>query len=131
MGGRTEPRGTRWEDLRRELRAIPAVREEIDRLYPYEAVSLEIAKLRGSYDMSQTAFAGLVGMPQSTVARLESGRHNPSVRVLKQLARATDTELVIEFRRPRPKRGAKRHASATTSKDGTRTEPLAASPADD
>ena len=39
-------------------------------------------------------------MPQSTVARLESGRQNPSVKMLKRIAAATGTELVIEFRRP-------------------------------
>ena len=124
----------KWEDLEKELLEMPGVREEIDRLYPYEDVSLEIAKLRGSYDMTQTAFAELVGIPQSTVARLESGRHNPSVRVLKQLAKATGTELVIEFRQPKPKRKrrAKGRAAAASSAGSTRTdEPLAASPAED
>jgi transcriptional regulator with XRE-family HTH domain len=122
----------RWEDLRRQLLETPGVREEVERLYPYEEVSLEIANLRGAYDMTQTEFAQLVDMPQSTVARLESGRHNPSVRILKKLAKATGTELVIEFRRPRRRRRAKEGAAAASSLRGARTnKPLAASPADD
>jgi transcriptional regulator with XRE-family HTH domain len=110
---------------------MPGVREEIERLYPYEAISMEIARLRGRHEMTQTEFAQLVGMPQSTVARLESGRHNPSVRVLKQLAKATGTELVIEFRRPKRQRRARPAATAASSSGEAVRKRVAASPAHD
>jgi len=122
----------KWEDLERELLAMPGVREEIDRLYPYETVSLELARLRGSYDMTQIEFGRLVGVPQSTVARLESGKQAPSVATLKRIAEATGTELVIEFRRPKHKRRAKRQSATSSSAGGERsTKPLAASAGDD
>lgn len=122
----------RWEDLERELLAIPGFREDFDAQFPYHDVSLEIGGLRADMGMTQTEFAQLVGMPQSTVARLESGRHNPSVRVLKQLAKATDTELIIEFRRPRRKHQARRAAEPAASTSDTRpNEPLAASTTED
>lgn len=122
----------KWEELESELLEMPGVGEELDRLFPYEQVSLDIARLRGAHDMTQTEFARLVGMPQSTIARLESGRHNPSVRVLKRIAEATGTELVIEFRQPERKRRAKAGVAAASSAGNSPTdEPLAASPADD
>lgn len=124
----------RWQDLEQELLAVPGVQEEIERLYPYEAVSLEIAKLRGSLEMTQTEFGQLVGIPQSTVARLESGRQNPSVRMLKRIAAATDTELHIEFHRPKKERRRRAAAPSGVASSGSNApagEPLAASGAND
>ena len=132
MGRRAGQRGMRWDDLRRELLRMPGVPEELEHLYPYHDVSLGIAGLRGTLGMTQTEFAELVDMPQSTIARLESGRHNPSVRVLKRIAEATGTELVIEFRGPKRKRRAKaRTGGASSASDTQAREPVAASPTED
>lgn len=122
----------RWDDLDKELLAIPGFKEGYDELYPYDEIALEMAGLRAGLDMTQTEFGRLVGVPQSTVARLESGRQNPSVGMLKRIAEATGTELVIEFRQPRPKERAKaRRSAASSAGDARAKEPLAASPADD
>lgn len=117
----------RWEDIRREWFADPEFRRAFEEEYPYHDLSLEIGGLRADMDLTQTEFAQLVGMPQSTVARLESGRHNPSVRVLKQLARATGTELVIEFRPTKRKRRPRSGSVAASSGRGSSREPMAAS----
>jgi transcriptional regulator with XRE-family HTH domain len=122
----------RWEDLEKELLARPGVREEIERLYPYDAVAFEINGLRAERDMTQTEFGRLIGVPQSTVARLESGTQAPSVATLKRIAQATGTELVIEFRRPKRKRRTKRPtAAASSASDAGPGEPLAAAGTDD
>jgi|GEM_PF-420736 len=121
----------RWEDLEKELLEIPGFREAFNRDYPYEDVALEIAGLRGQRDMTQIEFGRLVGVPQSTVARLESGQQNPSVGMLKRIATATGTELVIEFKTPKRKRRAtttSRRASSTS--DARSNERVAASPTD-
>ncbi len=121
----------RWEDFEKELLAVPGFREAFDRDYPYEDVALEIAGLRGQRDMTQTEFGQLVGVPQSTVARLESGQQNPSVGMLKRIAKATGTELTIEFKTPKRKRRAADGRQGTSSTDEVRrTEPVAASPID-
>lgn len=123
----------RWEDLREELDGIPGFKEGFDELFPYHELSLELNGLRADMDMTQTEFGRLIGVPQSTIARLESGRQAPSVATLKRIAKATDTELVIEFRRPNAqrKRRAKRGAAAASSagNDGAHG-PLAASAED-
>jgi transcriptional regulator with XRE-family HTH domain len=105
----------KWEDLREELLEIPGFREGFEREFPYHDVSLEIGGLRADLDMTQTEFGRLVGVPQSTVARLESGQQNPSVGMLQRIARATDTELVIEFRQPKRKRRASSRSPAASS----------------
>ena len=122
----------KWTDLREELMGIPGFKEGFDELFPYHELSLEIGGLRADLDMTQTEFGRLIGVPQSTVARLESGQQNPSVRTLKRIAEATGTELVIEFRRPKRQRRAQPRETAASSAESARTgEALAASSADD
>jgi len=43
------------------------------------------------------AAARLIGAKQSAIARLESGRHNPSVRLLGKIATAIGKKLSIKF----------------------------------
>ena len=124
----------KWSDLREEFMAIPGFKEGFDELFPYHDLSLEIGTLRSDLDMTQTEFGQLVGVPQSTVARLESGQQNPSVAMLKRIAQATGTELVIEFRRPRRMRGTSTRRAGAVRKpssgtaDVTPVERVAASP---
>ena len=121
----------RWEDIRQEWFADPEFAAAFDRDYPYHELSLEIGGLRADLEMTQTEFGRLIGAPQSTVARLESGRQAPSVATLKRIAEATGTELVIEFRRSKRQRRAKpRGAAASSTENAHPGEPLAASSAD-
>jgi len=122
----------KWEDIRREWFADPEFAAAFDRDYPYHELSLEIGGLRADMDMSQTEFGRLVGVPQSTIARIESGKQAPSAATLKRIAEATGTELVIEFRRPKRVRRAKsRKAGASSAGDTRPGEPLAAAGTDD
>jgi transcriptional regulator with XRE-family HTH domain len=121
----------RWEVLRDEFLARPGFREEFEREYPYHDLSIEIGGLRADLDLTQTEFGRLIGVPQSTVARLESGQQNPSVGMLKRIAKSTDTELVIEFRTPKRKRRDTGHRRQASSAGTTReTGRVAASSTD-
>jgi len=121
----------RLEDLEKELFAIPGFKEGFDELFPYHDVSLELNGLRADLDMTQTEFGRLVGVPQSTVARLESGQQNPSVGMLQRIAKATGTELVVEFRTPkRKRRSATSSRTAPSPGETPRTQPVAASTTD-
>lgn len=119
----------KWADLEARLLAVPGFAESYAKEYPYEDVSLAVASVRAELDMTQTEFGALVGIPQSSVARLESGQQNPSVGMLKRIAKATGTELVIEFRsRPRTRGTARRsrHEASIPARSG-RGERAAAS----
>ena len=122
----------RWEDIRQRWLADPEFCEALDREFPYRELSLEIGGVRADLEMTQTEFGRLVGVPQSTVARLESGKQAPSVATLKRIAKATGTELVIEFRRPKRKRRAgSARPAASSSRGEPAAKPLAAAASDD
>ncbi len=69
--------------------------------YEQAGVDLEIAiavkQLRDSLDLSQRAFAELVGKPQSTIARIESGAVTASNQTLSEIAQRTHKQLRIQF----------------------------------
>lgn len=60
-------------------------------------VAVEVHSLRDKLGMSQREFAKLVGKPQSTIARIESGKMNVSINVLNEIADATNQKLTVRF----------------------------------
>ena len=60
-------------------------------------VAVEVRNLRDKLRMSQREFAKLVGKPQSTIARIESGQMNVSINVLNEIAAATHQRLTVKF----------------------------------
>jgi transcriptional regulator with XRE-family HTH domain len=73
---------------------------ERDRLQPYREVAREVILLRTRAGISQDELARRVGTSKSAIARLESGRHQPTVETLRRVAEALGTTLVIGFERP-------------------------------
>jgi len=47
--------------------------------------------------LSQEELAERVGTRQSAISRLESGRYNPSFKVLRKVAQALDSEIKISI----------------------------------
>ena len=80
-----------------------AYRAERDRLGPYRDVAREVILLRTRAGLSQEELAGRVGTSKSAIARLESGRHQPTVETLRRVAEALGTTLVIGFEPDRPR----------------------------
>ena len=52
---------------------------------------------RQSRELTQGELAKKAGVAQSTVAQIESGRKDPSISTLKQIAAALDVEIAILF----------------------------------
>ncbi len=63
------------------------------------ALARAIIKARVDAGLSQQDLAEKMATTQSTVARLESGRHLPSMSTLKKLSSATGTRLSIHLER--------------------------------
>ncbi|MFA6404643.1 MAG: helix-turn-helix transcriptional regulator [Candidatus Paceibacterota bacterium] len=55
----------------------------------------QIRELRRSKKLTQKSFATRVGMPQSVIARLETGRHNFSLNTLYQIAGAFGKQVKL------------------------------------
>jgi len=60
-------------------------------------LDLAIAMISARGDMTQEQLAVAMRTTQTAIARLESGRHKPSVRTLERLAKVTGNRLVIHF----------------------------------
>jgi transcriptional regulator with XRE-family HTH domain len=90
--------------LRDQLRD-PAFRAEWERTALARAVAQKVLAYRIDHGLSQRALAGLLGVSQPQVARLEAGDHNPTIDTLVRLAQAMDLEFTIDVhpRRREPK----------------------------
>ncbi len=86
-----------FDDLKAELLRDPAVRAEYDvRAEEFEIASeLIAARLRAG--LSQQQLAQRMGVSQSAVARVESGRHWPSRMTLRRYAKATGSRPVVKL----------------------------------
>ena len=96
---------TKLKDLKARLLKDPAVRKEYDAMEEEFALMLAVAKARLRAGLSQAELARRMKTTQSTVARLESGRGQPSTRTLTRFAKATGHRLKISFE---PVRGKKK-----------------------
>lgn len=75
----------------------PRFKREYDKLQPEFAVISAIIQARVKKGITQEYLARKIGTKQSAIARLESGRANPSIGFLKKLAEALNTNLQIRF----------------------------------
>jgi transcriptional regulator with XRE-family HTH domain len=98
---------TRLKDLKKTLLKDPEVRKEYDALEEEFALIAAVAKARLRSGLTQAQLAKRMKTTQSTVARLESGRGQPSTRTLARFAKATGHRLKISFE-PVTKRSAGR-----------------------
>lgn len=83
-----------WEN---EVLKDPAFKAEYDKLEPEFAVITAILEARVKKHMTQESLAKKIGTKQSAIARIESGRANPSVSFLQKLAEALGKKLIIRF----------------------------------
>jgi len=75
----------------------PEYREEYERLGPEFELARALIEARASAGLTQAELAERMGTTQSVIARLESGRVQPTTATLRRLARATGTRLKIAF----------------------------------
>ena len=88
---------TEISELHREWSADPEYREAYERLAPEFALARALVEARRDAGLTQAQLADRMETTQSVVARLESGRINPSTRTLEKVAMATGTRLRISF----------------------------------
>jgi transcriptional regulator with XRE-family HTH domain len=88
---------TKLKDLKAKLLKDPEVRKEYDALEEEFALIEAVAKARLRSGLTQAELAKRMKTTQSTVARLESGRGQPSTRTLARFASATGHRLKISF----------------------------------
>lgn len=73
------------------------VKEAYDALETEFEIARSIIELRANANLTQEALAELMNTKQSTVARLESGKQNTTLKMLQRIAEATGTHLKVSF----------------------------------
>ena len=85
------------EELKEEILKDPEVKKEYDHLQDEFDLASMLIEARTKAGLTQTELARRMGMKQAGIARLESGRHNPSMKTLQKYAAATGHELSVRM----------------------------------
>lgn len=85
------------KNIKQEMLKDPKVKAAYERLEPEFRLASMLIEARSKAGLSQEALAERMGMKQASVARIESGRNNPSMRTLQRYAEATGHELKISM----------------------------------
>jgi transcriptional regulator with XRE-family HTH domain len=86
-----------WDDIRAEVLADPAVKAEYDALEAEFSIASQLIALRATTGLTQREFAERVGMKQSQLARIESGKQIPKLETLAKLAAAAGYRIEVNF----------------------------------
>jgi predicted transcriptional regulator len=87
-----------WKSFKRELLKKPGVKAEFGRLTPRYALISKLIEVRIKNGVSQADLAKKIGTKQSAIARLESGRVNPTIDFLDKISIALGSKLEIQIR---------------------------------
>jgi ribosome-binding protein aMBF1 (putative translation factor) len=87
----------KFSTLHKKMMKDPEYCKEYDALEEEFALIAAVAKARLRSGLTQAQLAKRMKTTQSTVARLESGRGQPSTRTLQRFAKATGHRLKISF----------------------------------
>jgi len=88
----------KWEEFKKKgFEEDPELKKEYDKLELEYKIISQIIDLRNKRKITQKQLAELVNTKQPSIARLESGDHNPTIGFLKKIAEVLDADLEINF----------------------------------
>lgn len=87
-----------YTHIRTRLLKDTAVKRAYDALEPEFSLIRALIKKRTAAGLSQSDLAKKIGTRQSAISRLESGRYNPTVGMLRKVARALEAEVHVSLR---------------------------------
>lgn len=90
---------TQTDDLIQQLsKERPGFKEKFDYYNQQFDYAVAIVSLRKKVGLTQQQLADRVGVPQSTIARWETGDGNITMKNMGRIAHAVNKQLVIEFK---------------------------------
>lgn len=76
----------------------PKYKKAYEKLKPeYELINALIQK-RAAKNLTQSQLAKKLGLSQPVIAKLESGRYNPSIKFLRKVVKSLDAELIVTIK---------------------------------
>lgn len=88
---------TSYENFRKELLENPEVASEYDALEPEFDIIRSLMEARINQNMTQKELSERTGITQADISRIENGTRNPSLSMLKRLAKGLGCRLKVEF----------------------------------
>lgn len=85
------------DDMIEELSKNKEFKEAYDQEQTKLNIAVQVMKLREELNMTKREMASLVGKPQSTIARIENGNMNPSIKILSEIAERSRKTLTLSF----------------------------------
>lgn len=80
-----------------ELKKNPKLKAEYDALGPEYDIIQAMIDARKSQNMTQKELSEITGITQADISRIENGTRNPSLKMVKRLARGMGMVLKLEF----------------------------------
>ncbi|MDO9509417.1 MAG: helix-turn-helix transcriptional regulator [Thermovirgaceae bacterium] len=87
-----------WKEVKKDLLRDPETASAYDELQEEFSFIASMIEARQKKGLSQADLAARIGTTQGNISRLESGRHNPSMRFLRKVAHALEKELEVSFK---------------------------------
>ena len=79
------------------LKNDPELRSEYDALAPEYDIIQALIDARKSRNLTQKQLSDITGITQADISRIENGTRNPSLEMLKRLAKGMGMVLKLEF----------------------------------
>ncbi len=88
---------TNYDKYREEQLKNPAVRDEYEALRPEFEIIGALIEARKKENLTQKELSERTGIPQADISRIENGTRNPSLNLLKRIAKGMNSRLEIRF----------------------------------
>ena len=87
-------------EYKKKILQNPEVKKEYDALEPEYDIIQAMIDARKTQNITQKELSSRTGITQSDISRIEKGTRNPSLEMLKRLARGLGMQLKVEFIKP-------------------------------
>ena len=88
---------SRYQEFKKRQLENPVIKEEYDALEPEFDIIQAIINTRKQQNITQKELSERTGITQADISRIENGTRNPSLEMLKRLAKGMGMQLKLEF----------------------------------
>lgn len=88
---------TNFENFKTEMLSNPEVKAEYDALEPEFDIIQAMINARKELHLTQKELSERTGITQADISRIENGTRNPSLEMIKRLAKGMGMRLKLEF----------------------------------
>ena len=92
-----------YKDYKNKILQNPKVKAEYDALQPEYDIIQTMIDARVQQNMTQKDLSAKTGITQADISRIENGTRNPSLNMVKKLAKGLGMQVKLEFI-PKPTR---------------------------